>query len=86
MVVISSPSLADSPHQQDDVASSPAVITPPKTVLAPDPVPLPKGDRNFRTYNDIFKRFYLVCYTHTKHGFHASHANVQITASLLYLF
>ncbi|XP_078164159.1 protein kinase superfamily protein isoform X3 [Carex rostrata] len=40
-VAISSPSEADSPHQQDEVASSPANITPPKIVLAPDPVPLP---------------------------------------------
>ncbi|KAF3326867.1 hypothetical protein FCM35_KLT08497 [Carex littledalei] len=43
LVAISSPSVADSPHQQDEVASSPANVTPPKIILAPDPVPLPTG-------------------------------------------
>ncbi|KAJ3693828.1 hypothetical protein LUZ60_009308 [Juncus effusus] len=43
-IVPSSPSFADSPRQHDDMASSPADITTPRTVLPPSlAVPLPKG-------------------------------------------
>ncbi|KAJ4768049.1 Protein kinase superfamily protein [Rhynchospora pubera] len=43
VVALSSLSVADSPHQQDEVASSPADVTPPKTLPAPNIVPLPTG-------------------------------------------